>query len=68
MYYRSAHRSLEPVVARNSGSNPSRVVCCHRGCAYTLIIRAVQRSGKCSAVYGNMHYKVALRSFENSRA
>ena len=53
------------VVARNSEvigfkSRPDR------GCAYT-VLQTVQRSGVCSAVYGTVHYKESLKSFDKSR-
>ena len=40
---------------------------CHRGCAYTVLL-TVQRNGVCSAVYGAVHYKEPLKSFDKSRA
>ena len=45
------------------GSNPGRADISHRGCAYT-VLQTVQRHGVCSAVYGTVHYKEPLKSFE----
>ena len=36
---------------------------CHRGCAYTLL-QTVEMHGVYSAVYGDVHYKEILKSFE----
>ena len=36
---------------------------CHRGCAYTVVL-TVQSNGVYSVVYGNVHYKEPLKSFE----
>ena len=36
---------------------------CHCSCAYT-VLQAVQRHGMYSAVYGTVHYKEPLKSFE----
>ena len=36
---------------------------CLRGCAYT-VLQTVQRNGVYSAVYGTVHYKEPLKSFE----
>ena len=36
---------------------------CHRGCIYT-VLQTVQRPGVYSAVYGTVHYKEPLESFE----
>ena len=35
----------------------------YRGCAYT-VLQTVQRHEVCSAVYGTVHYKELLKSFE----
>ena len=35
----------------------------HRGCAYT-VLQTVQRPGVYSGVYGTVHYKEPLKSFE----
>ena len=40
---------------------------CHRGCAY-IVLQAVQRPGVLSVVYGTVHYKEPLKSFDKSRA
>ena len=45
------------------GSNPGRAGFCHRGCAYT-VLQTVERPGVYSAVYGTVHYKEPLKSFE----
>ena len=39
----------------------------HRGCAYT-VLQTVQMPGECSAIYGTVHYKEPLKSFDKSRA
>ena len=36
---------------------------CHRGCTYT-VFQTVQKPGEYSAVYGTVHYKESLKSFE----
>ena len=36
---------------------------CHRDCAYTEL-QTVQKNGVYSAVYGTVHYKEPLKSFE----
>ena len=36
---------------------------CHCGCAYT-VLQTVQRFGVYSAVYGTVHYKETVKSFE----
>ena len=46
-----------------SGSNPGRAGFCHCGCAYT-VLQTVERPGVYSAVYGTVHYKEPLKSFE----
>ena len=40
---------------------------CHRACVYT-VLQIVQKPGVCCAVYGSVHYKEPLKSFEKSRA
>ena len=40
---------------------------CHRSCAYT-VLQTVQRPGMCSAVYGSVHYKEPLKTFDKSGA
>ena len=47
------------------GSN--RVGFCHRCCAHT-VLQTVPIPGVCSAVYGTVHYKEPLKSFDKSRA
>ena len=39
---------------------------CHPGCACT-VFQTVQRPGVCSAVYGTLHYKKPLKSFDKTR-
>ena len=38
----------------------------HRGCACT-VLQTVQMHGKCSDVYGTVHYKEPLKLFDKSR-
>ena len=45
---------------------PVRSVICHQGCAYT-VIQTVQRPGVFSVVFGTLHCKEPLKSFEKSR-
>ena len=41
---------------------------CHWGCAYThTVLQTVQRPRLCRAVYGIVHYKEPLQSFDKSR-
>ena len=50
--------------------NPGRVGCLLpwlSGCAYT-VLQTARRSGVCSAVYGSVHYKEHLKSFDKSTA
>ena len=57
-------------MAQNSGvlgSNPGEVRYLSSGCAYA-VLQTVQRSGVCSAVYGTVHYKKPLKSFNKTRA
>ena len=49
--------------ACNLGRIPVGPNICHRGCAYT-VLQTVQRPGVCSDVYGTVHYKEPLKSFE----
>ena len=39
---------------------------CHRGYAYT-VLQTVQMHGVCGALYGTVHYKEPLESFDKSR-
>ena len=39
---------------------------CHRGCGYT-VLQTVWRPGVWCAVYGTVHYKQSLHSFDKSR-
>ena len=58
------------VVAQNSRywvRIPAGSVVCHRGCAYT-VLQTFQRHVVYSAVYGTVHYKKPLKSFDKSEA
>ena len=54
---------LGPGTWRYQGQTPVGPDICHRGCAYT-VIPTVRRYGVYSVVYGTLHYKEHLKSFE----
>ena len=59
--------SFRSVEAQNSEVQiPTGSDVCHWGCVFT-VIQTVQRPGVYSAVYGTVHNKEPLKSFDKSR-
>ena len=57
--------SFGSVVARNWFRIPAGSDVCHQGCAYT-VLQTVQKLGVRSVVYGTVHYREPLKSFDRS--
>ena len=60
-----------PIVTQNSkvlGSIRGRDGCLSSGLCVYKVFQTVQKSGVCRFVYGTVHYKKPLKSFDKSRA